>query len=224
MPGLPRPVAAGARGAKQPGSHWPPETSRASWVLGLATCWAHIHTPSCWGPGISLRFADSPSGLPCLRPRSQGLGLPCRQEALGPAPGGLVSREAWLVIPVAMWSPVAAPRGVGLCSEAVPGLGPLVSPLVAHLSSRLQGGAEERGGAEGCPLPLGTLYPSGVCSAAAGSQKAAGRQVPSPACASCHLGQVGALWGDKLGWRLLSAGPSGARGALGVTAPWTRLS
>lgn len=37
--------------------------------------------------------------------------------------------------------------------------------------------------------------------------------MPSPACASCRLGQVGALRGPTLGWRLLSAGPSGARGA-----------
>lgn len=109
----------------------------------------------------------------------------------------------------------AASSGCPTVGGALPGgrarVGPLVSPPMAHLSSGLQGGTEERGGAEGCPLPPGTLYPSGVCSEAAGSQEAAGRQVPSPAGASCLLRQVGALRGAKLGWRLLSAGPNGAR-------------
>lgn len=168
--------------------------------------------PPCWPPGTSLlQLKEGLSGLPCLQPRSQGPGLPRRQEALGPAPGGLASREAWPVIRVAMRPPVAAPQWGGALPGGRARVGPLVSPPMAHLSSGLQGGTEERGGAEGCPLPLGTLYPSGVCSAAAGSQEAAGRQVPSPAGASCLLGQVGALRGAKLGRRFLSAGPNGAR-------------
>lgn len=173
--------------------------------------------PPCWPPGTSLlQLKEGLSGLPCLQPRSQGPGLPRRQEALGPAPGGLASREAWPVIRSFGHScGHAASSGCPTVGGALPGgrarVGPLVSPPMAHLSSGLQGGTEERGGAEGCSLPLGTLYPSGVCSAAAGSQEAAGRQVPSPAGASCLLGQVGALRGAKLGWRLLSAGPNGAR-------------
>lgn len=89
-----------------------------------------------------------------------------------------------MIIGVGLRPSLVAPlRGHGGYLEAVPGLW-----RVADRSSWLQGGVEQEGVEQSCPLPLWTLYPSLVCSATAGLQEPAGRQVPSPAC------QAAAAW------------------------------
>lgn len=123
MPGMPRPAAVGFRGRCSLAPFGPGDLpgrlgAQLSHLLG-----SHPHA-TLLAPGTSLlQLKEGLSGLPCLQPRSQGPGLPRRQEALGPAPGGLASREAWPVIRVAMRPPVAAPQWGGLCLEAEPGWG-----------------------------------------------------------------------------------------------------
>lgn len=87
--------------------------------------------------------------------------LPRSQEAPKPVLGGPVSWEAWPVICVATWPPLAAPVrvGPGYFLEAVPGLGrggQHPTSQVAHRSCRPAAGrgGGGGGGAEGCPLPL----------------------------------------------------------------------
>lgn len=204
MPGLPgpesgeqarlaQPAAAGDAGVQYsthrlPGtvlSGCPALPPASPTYLFSATC----QPAGALGTSFLLRFWPSP-GLPApSRLGHWAQRLPLRQEAPGPALKGLAFREAWLVIRVGLWSSLVAPLQVapGCYLEAVPGLGE-GGPPELPLSSRLQERLSRRGRSRGWPLLLWTLYPFLVCSAAAGVQEPAGRQVPSPAC------QAAAAW------------------------------
>lgn len=166
----------------QPGSHWPrrpagPAGHRLGHLLGSCP-----HT-NLLAPG---RLPSPGSPMACLASPASSLGhraqayLAGRKRSAQPWEAWSLGKPGWSFV----W-----PCGLRwFYLEAVPGLGPLVSPPVAHLSSQLQGGAEEGEEQKAVPSHWGHSIPQ-----AAAQRQLARRKRQAARCP--HLLLPAAAWG-----------------------------